>query len=985
MLRKVSCRKQFNDRFSKRVTNTLSEAEVEVKVVPKQAAKKRNKFALSSTSSGEKMFWEELRDSRVRRFEKPSVGRKKYIEIESMEFLEEIVPVNPVSKKSVPTIVSENSVSDSLSPVERYLEPSQQLLQLHPSLLSTQTDIVRAKTTADILAILEGENELLPLITGLHCLARLASRKRSETHLEVVRSDHRFDQILDKIGFGIPSMGVVGKSHTFWSLVKLGVYRQTRWADQLVESLVKDIPHPHTPSDIITNTFFSVAELLKTSTGSIGKESRQQLDVLSDACISTLSARIPDLTTKDLISTCTSLARVGRPEPVLMTALGDRLVDKLDSVSFDELSTVLWSFTSLKLIDSALYTKIQKMLESRPPTDCSKRHLVDLVWALAKGRPSTADHSLSELFRFTLAPLLRTHLMDFTVRELCTVLWSYASAEVVDSDFYNDIAHALIPKGSEMNAHDVSSVVWGLSAVQFAQKDLLKTLRRQAYVVKGDFTPLQLSRVVFGFGSAGVNDHKLMASLIDLCREKLHLLYTQNIVEILMGMDGCGMLGNGLEDAFLETLAGQVQRISGRDAVQILKLLPKDAKHRELKESLLEIVKARFNCSGRWIPNGYDLCDLLEAISRLKIEDPNVIEPALVHLGTVYKSPSFTPDLFLRFLSAVSGFDRTSNARKTLSKLLLLKEKGIQVAVARLAEDLLKHTDHLSVEGAVDILELFALTGFSDQTALKLAELISDSIVGGERVGAELRVRISASLAQLQIMPNFAFQLIESLGIHGLTDQAVVDVVWARLALGDDVGLLPEALVERLLDVETVEQEFRLQQVALSLSKIEEEKFENFSKKWVEKSFSNQKSIKLENPRSITRSMDKYESLISFALSELGVKHAQKVPVFRGLYWVTATIGPNICIDLVGPEDVVAPKSDKWKGEKILKKIHLIADGWTVVSVTMRQVQSALESNSLKPMVADLIAPYNEKGRQRSTFKQIPENVKSLVSDILEK
>jgi hypothetical protein len=90
----------------------------------------------------------------------------------------------------------------------------------------------------------------------------------------------------------------------------------------------------------------------------------------------------------------------------------------------------------------------------------------------------------------------------------------------------------------------------------------------------------------------------------------------------------------------------------------------------------------------------------------------------------------------------------------------------------------------------------------------------------------------------------------------------VVDVVWARLALGDDVGLLPEALVERLLDVETVEQEFRLQQVALSLSKIEEEKFENFCKKWVEKSFSNLKSIKLENPRSITRSMDKYESFI---------------------------------------------------------------------------------------------------------------------------
>ena len=984
MLRRVSGRYQFNDRFVRRGSpgsKSIGEAEIEVKVVPKSAAKKRNKFALSASSStGEKAFWEELRDSQARKFDTSlrTPKRRVAIESESAEIMEDLIPVsNSNAKKSVPVIVSNSSIAENQSPLERYLEPSQQLLQLHPSTLALQTEIVNAKSAVEVLALVEAENELLPLTTGLHCVARLCSRnrKKSDTLLTIVTEDHRLHALLERIGMGLNSIGIVGKSNVFWSIVKLGLSREVKWFTDLVSQLALEIPNPNTPTDCLTNTLYTLAELSKIGGPGWQKESK----TLADACISTLCVRIPDLTTKDLVSTCISLARLGRPECLLLTALGDRLVDRIDSVSMDELSSVLWAFTTLKLVDSALYSKIQKMLESHPPTDCSKRHLVDLVWALAKGRPSTADHSLSELFRFTLAPLLRTHMMDLSVRELCTVLWSFASAEVVDSDFYNDVAHALIPKGSEMNAHDVSSVVWALSAVQFAQSDLLKVLRRQTLLVKGEMTPLQLSRVVMGFGAAGVQDRKMMESLIDSCRQKMHLLYTQNIVEILIGMSGSGILGEGLEEPFLQTLGTQTDRISGRDAVQILKLLPQG--HRELEEQLLEIVKQRFNCAGRWIPNGYDLCDLLEAISRLNVSDPNIIEPVVVHLGTVYKSPSFTAELFLRFLAAVSCFDRFSPASRCLSKLLLVREKGIQVAMGRLSEQLLNHTDSLSVEGGIDILEMYSKIGFQDESVLKLAELLNESLIS-KSVSPDATVRLASSLGELQIMPDWAFQLAQTVDISQLSSERIVDLVWARLALGDDPSLLPEALLMRLGEIEAPEDSFRGKQVALSLSRLKEPS--GFGEKILKNREKDKKRISIKNQRSISNSMDKYEALISYALTELGVKHSQRVPAVRGVYTVTAAIGQKLCIDLVGPEDVVAPRTDRWRGEKILKKIHLMEDGWTVVNITMRQVQQGLESNSLKPVIADLIAPYNVRAKERTSFRPIPENVEKVLETVLD-
>jgi hypothetical protein len=882
--------------------------------------------------------------------------------------------------------VSTPVVTDSSSlvktPVEKYLEPEQTLESIPPLTLSIQHELVHAKTPVDILLITESNKERLDgtnLATSLHCIAR---RKVSE----LVLADHRLESLISRVGTEIDKIGIVGLSNTLWSLVKLDKFREVDWFSILIDRMVKTMPS--CPTGHLASNLFAVADICKKNS-----TESERMNLLIDSIVSSLHTRgLDSVSTSDLISVSTSLARLGRLERSVMSYLADRVMGQIDAIPIDQLTSVLWAFTVLKISDKTLYSKIQSMLESRAPTECSKRNLVDLVWSLAKGGPG--DESLSELFKFTMAPLLRTHMMEMTVRELSTVLWSFATAEIVDFDFYNDVAHALIPKVAEMNAHDVSSIVWALSSVHYSHSDLLRNLKHQAHVLRNQFTPLQLSRVVYGLGAADVRDRRVMTELVDACKKRMHLLYTQNVVEILMGLSHVEMLD--LAGSFFEALSTQTARISGRDAVQVLKALGQLGhteawtRYPDLIAELEQIVQTRFNCSGRWIPNGYDFCDLVEAMGKLRLGDRELMERVLIHLSTIYKSPLFTADLFLRFLASVSSFSRNSEELRTLKKLLLMKEKGIQVAVSTLSEQVVMHASgKLSLASAIEILGMYSQIGFQDESVLKLAELIQETFhqeAARDSLSVSSLVHACTSLAQLQILPDFAFELCEftTESLVSRTEvpaDEIMDLVWARLALADDPTSIPSELIHRMMaDPSWIPRDvFRAKQVCMSLGDLSP----GLTKRIVKmRAVVKPASTSKRSPRSLSRSIDKYESLISFSLSELRVKHIQHFVAVKDLYTVSVSLGPGLCIDLLGPEDVVAPRTDKWSGEKLLKNLNLAQNGCTVVSVTMRQVQSALESNSLKPLIADLIAPYNEKGRERVSFKKIDQN--KVIDDLLD-
>jgi hypothetical protein len=181
---------------------------------------------------------------------------------------------------------------------------------------------------------------------------------------------------------------------------------------------------------------------------------------------------------------------------------------------------------------------------------------------------------------------------------------------------------------------------------------------------------------------------------------------------------------------------------------------------------------------------------------------------------------------------------------------------------------------------------------------------------------------------------------------------------------------------------------FKAKQVALSFRGREgvAESFQRFANDMLAVKLDRPKRKSLENAsKSLIRAIDKYESLICFSLGRLGVKYSQQFAVVPDCYTVTALIGEKTAVDLVGAGDVVAPSGERWTGAKILKNIHLARDGWRLVNPTMRQIQTALEQNSLAPTVADLIAPYSERGAARSSFKSLagPKDTTDVVRELL--
>jgi hypothetical protein len=970
----VSCYKvnRFHNKFNFKSGKFIPESDLSWSAESTDWGTERCSLLARFNNSTETAFWESMRES--------------------------MAPMNQSNTKNScirPTTTLDGTVRHAASVCE--LTESQRAHDLHPAVLSSLNDIQASKRVSDILVALEMSPRQSDAVTSesLYCISKLCSRDRNKNRLQSIIVDHRFKALVGELGSRIDIMAPDELCKVFWSLVKLKIFHETSWAIDLL----KTITTTDTTKLSLESTRFALlalADIQKTSRATSNRNLIFEISRLTNACLGKVVSNIHSIPSTELISITTSLARLGRNEPVVMKTIADRIVNRIDTVSTEDLTSILWSFTTLKVVDSVLYSKIQGMLESRAPIDCSRRNLVELVWALAKGKPSTADGSLSELFKFTFAPLMRNHMLDMSVRELCTVLWSFATAEVVDMDFYNDVAHGLIPLVKEMNAHDVSSVVWGLAGVNYSHGDLFKSLRRQAVLLLHEFSPLQLSRVVYGLGVAGVN----VDAFVEACIARMHLLYTQNIVEILIGISSGTEQGLELTEPFLETLEIQAKNISGRDAVQILKILGSlgyqnaFGRHKSLIDALEDIVRRRFNCSGRWIPNGYDVCDMVEAISRLRISDPDIIEPVLLHLGTVYKSPSFTAELFLKFLMAVSCFERDSAAFYSLKKLLLLREKGIQVAFSALSESLVERimsSSNSSLDTVLDILAMYGKIGFADDSIVRLAELIQDNSDKIPEISISKQVSLVKTLAQLQLLPDFAFQMAQiacnkwlDSHIDSQSLDCVYDLIWARLALGDDPSAIPPQMLERMTTEGIYNNLNRAKQLYMSLSKYVEGPLAQEISTTILSTRRKEKSAIVDPKDRLSSSIDKYESLISFALSELGVKHRQRPYAIRNVYKVTATLDEceKVCLDLLLPTEVVSPGTAKWSGESFLKKLHLLNDGWTVISVTIPQVQKALEAGSLKAVVADLIAPYHKKGQARVSFKPIP-GAEHLVESLL--
>ena len=963
--------RSFNSAFRRVESSSVTK----VSTKPARVAK----FPLVNNAN-EKMFWEEFRDSKkvVPKIPKSSISQKIPLTESSSNLIPILTPNPPVVIES-----AEEASAILSSPLAQYMEPSQSPLLLPPKILSIADSLVTSRHADKILNRVKLDTrdiESNPFLSSIavHRLAKLVGAKKAA--LSLVSSTESFRDLLEIIEAQLASpLPPRALANIFWAVNQLGVYDTLGWADRLIDQLEQALSS--LPLDTIPSILYTLVTLDKRTKN------------LQEMVIQIAVARRSELPITDMISIGTSLARLQKLEKAFMIDLSDRVINSINSVPINDLVSVLWSITSLKVTDTRLMSKLVHVIGTRV-SECSLRNIVDIVWSISKslGVIRTDNSDIDELFRFTIAPVIRGKMMDCSVRELSTILWSYSSAQVFDSDFFHDIVLALVPKVSLMNAHDISSVLWSLGCVNYSHSDLMSCLKHAALKQKSNFSPLQLSRVIYGLGACGVCDKQVFGQLASCALERSHLLYTQNLVEILIGLNGGKCLGD-LGAPFLKLL--QTDRISGRDAVQILSVIGENKSsislvdHDQLIKTLVEIVKDRFNTSGRWIPSGFDLVDLVHAIGNLRLEDPDLIEPVLLHLSSVYKSPSFSNELFIRFLDGLSKLCTSPKSQRMVAKLCLLRTKGISAAMESLTERLGEKLHLISHIGKIQIIDWFATVCYCDENVAKLIASFLDHDIRVLRasVGTEALLTLCVAGAQLGVETDWIMTVLDSISIDSIesTDD-LVKYIWAKLAMGEGPEHISQDVLDRLCEVETIVNLSRAHQVALSLisSPAHEWCKTIVGKKPWFLEFKQSSRKNKPDSKSLSKLIDKYTSLVSFSLNQLEIKHSVNPVVVLNVYTVSIAIPnakePNVLIDVLSPEDVVSPGGDKWTGTRVLKGIHLA--NTPMVTIPIRDIQAAIESNSLNPFIADKIAPFVSRAKNRVEFI---DSKSDIVDDLFRK
>ena len=436
--------------------------------------------------------------------------------------------------------------------------PVETWMNMAPERLQVQQELVKARSVAAILTTVGGNighMDEVNVTTAVHRLGRYVNAYQRQT----IVKDERFVELLAAAERMLVHLGPQGLVNLFWGLVKLE--HAPKWLPSLLVQCTHHVPkfegqHLSTALFCLSKLSFAIKEAMP----------------LKEQLVEAVKYRYEEFKTPlDLTVVCSALAKLDVRDPHLFAQLSQKVQKMMDQFSMQEIAGVAHAFASMSYTDPSLFKKIRRSLE-RQVEQCTVRDVVQLTWAMS--RVEEADE---ELFKFTISPTIRSFMLDLAARDLCTVAWAYANAGTVrsavclhrcnqqgptppchlslgavrvfpppgvsDPDLFSDLAASMLPKVKQFTAHDISSVAMALAQAEFAHKELFAGLKQQALKLVGTFSPLQLSRAVYGFGAAGVTDAKLYSALCD-----------QVSLSVCLSVGVCVSMGRGCGESPLDAL-----------------------------------------------------------------------------------------------------------------------------------------------------------------------------------------------------------------------------------------------------------------------------------------------------------------------------------------------------------------------------------------------------------------------------------------------
>ncbi|KAF4684362.1 hypothetical protein FOZ62_025308, partial [Perkinsus olseni] len=599
--------------------------------------------------------------------------------------------------------------------------------------------------------------------------------------------------------------------------------------------------------------------------------------------------------------------------------------------------------------------------------------LVSLTWSLSKLGETGGEE---DLFRYTLAPTIRSYMLEYSVQDLCALAWSFANANINDVDFMSDIAHALMPKTRDMNCQDVCSAVVALASLHYSHKELFEALKQQSFRLMQTFTPLQLSRTLYGFGVAGVRDKKLFYEMALTSIGKLHLMYAKNVCDILSALMEADYLIPELTRPLLDHLARQLDRLGPTECVQLLTVVahvePSEQRS-SLGEAVAEQLRPKMKTTVRWIPSGPEIADVLQSFVLLELNNDRLLENTLMMVSPASKAPSCTSDIFLRILGSCADMPQRS---RDAVKVLLHKHVGLQNAFNRLFEELCSSTvSKLDQETLADLVYACARIGYDDGMFVqRLIEHVDQHLASsGGFHSFQSMARLVYALCELNTRLDMARVLcreaIDGQMWEGGSGDDILMLAWAAvfLSLPPPVELITEMCI--LFEERLPTQLLMAQQIAVQLEYSDDYVDVNWDDPRVDTFVKDVRTIKRNDLYPVVYGKKANHrgtalmhtttaaSWVSAALEQLRIPHKASF-VIDNLYRVAAGFpGQMAALDVLCPDSLVSPGGTRPLGSAAMRHRQLAALGWAVKDVTQREVYDAIVTRSVNSFIAKQIGP----------------------------
>eukprot|EP00397_Hematodinium_sp_SG-2012_P009132 GEMP01009207.1.p1 GENE.GEMP01009207.1~~GEMP01009207.1.p1 ORF type:complete len:1043 (+),score=247.06 GEMP01009207.1:88-3129(+) len=507
------------------------------------------------------------------------------------------------------------------------------LLQMRPEHIAVQQSLMKSKSVGQVLGLATQDLDAINMATAIHRLGRFVTPYSRPT----LTSDSRFRDLINNTEKIIDDLTPRGIANVFWALVRLEY--SPKWMPKLLEASHRSLPVCD-PAHLST-TLYCLAKMPSLYAVPEG-------EALKSAAQEAIAERVEEFETPlDIVCALAGMSKLKLRNEQVFARLAEKAQSQLRSFDFDDLASIAWSFANMGLTEGKLFRSIRQRLENEIEF-CTPKALVQLCWALSK-----AEETDEELFRYIFAPAIRGFMLDFQTKDLCTILWSYCNAHVLDDALFRDLAQALMPKVKEMNAHDVASVVVAFATVDFqASAALYKKLGRQAVQLQATFSPLQVSRALYGFGCAAQQDLRVMQALLDEAYSKRHLLYGRNVTDILTGLAETRYFPEDHLPWLFTHAAKSVNRLSAEDTIalmHVLSRLPKELRDKcvtDLPEELVNHLKTKHR--GWWRFSAQEVADTLEALKVLRMPDEYLTELIMRQLGKMLEAPTTSLQLVLR-------------------------------------------------------------------------------------------------------------------------------------------------------------------------------------------------------------------------------------------------------------------------------------------------------------------------------------------------